>query len=53
MVALGKGWIGVDLDGTLAFYERWIDELHIGEPIPLILARVLQRMSFNIRSFNG
>lgn len=40
MSALGKGWIGVDLDGTLAYYERWISEDHIGDPIPSMLARV-------------
>lgn len=28
------GWIGVDLDGTLAFYDGWKGALHIGEPIP-------------------
>lgn len=34
------GWIGVDLDGTLAHYDGWQGSLHIGEPIPLMLARV-------------
>lgn len=29
-----KGWIGVDLDGTLAYYTGWQGEDHIGEPIP-------------------
>ena len=33
-------WIGVDLDGTLALYDGWYDEYHIGEPIPLMLERV-------------
>lgn len=42
MAELGKGWIAVDLDGTLAFYERWIDELHVGEPIRPMLLRVQQ-----------
>lgn len=35
-----KGWIGVDLDGTLAYYDEWRGPEHIGEPIPLMLARV-------------
>lgn len=35
-----KGWIGVDLDGTLAHYEGWQGELHIGEPIPAMVARI-------------
>jgi len=34
------GWIGVDLDGTLAKYDDWIGVDHIGEPVPLMLARV-------------
>ncbi len=35
-----SGWIGVDLDGTLAHYEEWIGHSHIGEPVPAMLARV-------------
>lgn len=35
-----RGWIGVDLDGTLAQYDGWLGEEHIGEPIPLMLERV-------------
>lgn len=35
-----KGWIGVDLDGTLAIYDGWKGELHIGDPIPLMVNRV-------------
>ena len=35
-----NGWIGVDLDGTLAEYHGWESEEHIGEPIPPMLARV-------------
>lgn len=34
------GWIGVDLDGTLARYDVWVSELHIGEPIHLMAERV-------------
>lgn len=34
------GWIGVDLDGTLAFYDKWEGEDHIGEPIVPMLNRV-------------
>lgn len=36
------GWIGVDLDGTLAYWEpgqEW-DGISIGAPIPLMVARV-------------
>ena len=35
-----NGWIGVDLDGTLAQYDEWRGIEHIGEPVPLMLARV-------------
>lgn len=35
-----KGWIGVDLDGTLAHYDGWKGELHIGEPIMPMVKRV-------------
>jgi hydroxymethylpyrimidine pyrophosphatase-like HAD family hydrolase len=34
------GWIGVDLDGTLAFYDKWKGEEHIGEPIPEMVKKV-------------
>lgn len=34
------GWVGVDLDGTLAHYDKWVSEDHIGEPIPAMVARV-------------
>src|SRR5690242_5094505 len=34
------GWIGVDLDGTLATYGGWKGPGHIGEPIPVMVERV-------------
>jgi hypothetical protein len=34
------GWIGVDLDGTLARYSGWQGPTNIGEPVPLMLERV-------------
>ena len=34
---MSRGWIGIDLDGTLAHYEGWNGVDHIGEPIPAIL----------------
>lgn len=36
----GGGWIGVDLDGTLATYDEWRGIEHIGEPVPAMLTRV-------------
>lgn len=35
-----NGWIGVDLDGTLAHYSGWVSEEHIGHPIPIMADRV-------------
>lgn len=35
-----RGWIGVDLDGTLAHYENWVGPEHIGEPIMPMVERV-------------
>ncbi len=35
-----SGWIGVDLDGTLAHYTGWRGMEYIGEPIPAMLDRV-------------
>ena len=34
------GWIGVDLDGTLAEYHGWHDDGRIGKPILPMVARV-------------
>jgi len=35
-----QGWIGVDLDGTLAEYDGWVSATHIGFPVDKMLARV-------------
>lgn len=40
-----SGWIGVDLDGTLAEYNGWVGETEIGKPIPLMVARVKKWLS--------
>lgn len=37
---MSGGWIGVDLDGTLARYDGWQGIEHIGEPVPAMAARV-------------
>lgn len=39
-LARNGGWIGVDLDGTLAQYEGWQGAAHIGRPVPKMLDRV-------------
>lgn len=35
-----RGWVGVDLDGTLAEYHGWPQDGGIGKPIPAMLKRV-------------
>jgi hypothetical protein len=35
-----QGWIGVDLDGTLAHYDVWRGPEHIGAPVPAMVERV-------------
>ena len=35
-----SGWIAVDLDGTLAFYDHWRGVEHVGEPIAPMVDRV-------------
>ena len=35
-----NGWIGVDLDGTLAHYSGWKGAEHIGDPVPAMVERV-------------
>lgn len=37
---MSRGWIGVDLDGTLAHYYGWKGITHIGPPVPMMLERV-------------
>lgn len=36
-----NGWIGVDLDGTLAEYDHWRGVEHIGKPIMPMVERVM------------
>lgn len=43
-----SGWIGVDLDGTLAQYDTWQGASHIGEPVPAMLERVKRWLAAGI-----
>lgn len=38
-------WIGVDLDGTLAYHDKWGGIEQIGKPIPKMLERVKKWIS--------
>jgi hypothetical protein len=43
-----SGWKGVDLDGTLAIYTGWVNEEHIGEPVPKIANAIKKNMDAGI-----
>ncbi len=43
-----SGWIGVDLDGTLAEYDGWKGVDHIGKVIPRTLEYIRQKLSGGI-----
>ncbi len=43
-----RGWIGVDLDGTLAEYGGWVAVDHIGAPIEKMAARVREWLAQGI-----
>jgi hypothetical protein len=51
----GKGWIGVDLDGTLAHWGRWVAFDDIGEPIEPMVDRVRDMIAegFDVRIFTA
>ncbi len=44
-MSISKPVILVDLDRTLAFYDRWRGETHIGEPIQPMVDRVINWLS--------
>lgn len=49
------GWIGVDLDGTLAEYTTWKGPEHIGAPIGPMIERVRywMRADIEVRIFTA
>ena len=46
-------WIGVELDGTLAYYNGWAGAKIIGDPIPSMVTKVkdLLEQGFNVKIF--
>jgi len=50
-----KGWIGVDLDRTLATYERWEGPGVIGEPVPEVVeaVRYALTLGYEVRVFTA
>lgn len=39
-----EGWIGFDLDGTLAEYDTWRGIDHIGAPVPAMIEEVKRHL---------
>jgi hypothetical protein len=37
---MARGWVGVDLDGTLAEYHGWKGHTHVGAPIKPMVERI-------------
>ncbi len=36
----GTAWVGFDLDGSIAHYDRWHGHTHIGKPIPAAIKKI-------------
>ena len=49
------GWIGLDLDGTAAYYEKGQSAFTIGEPIPAVVSMAKQAMEngYEVRIFTA
>lgn len=41
---MSRYWIGVDFDGTLAYYDRFRGNLTFGRPIPKMVRRIQQML---------
>lgn len=53
--AKGEGWIGVDFDGTLAHYDHFRGEDHVGTPVELMVRKVRKwlREGLDVRLFTA
>lgn len=47
--SMNGGWVGVDLDATLAQYDGWHGPYHVGAPIPKMVERVKTWLDAGIR----
>ena len=49
------GWIGMDLDGTLAHYDVWRGDNYIGEPIPKMvkILKMLLDKGYTVKIFTA
>lgn len=50
-----EGWIGVDFDGTLSYYDRWRGAGHVGAPIGPMVERVREWLAkgYEVRIFTA
>ena len=50
-----NGWIGVDLDGTLAIHDEWQGLEHVGAPVPAMVAHVRRWLAdgWDVRIFTA
>lgn len=48
MANKNNGWVGFDLDGTIAKYNGWIHETHIGEPVPAMVKKVQEYLTAGV-----
>jgi hypothetical protein len=50
-VSKPEGWIGVDMDGTLSHFSKWVSLLVFGEPVWPMVERVKQwlREGYEVR----
>lgn len=50
-----KGWIGVDLDGTLAYHDADSPMVRIGPPVPLMVKRVKRmiELGYKVKIFTA
>lgn len=55
MPTLNNGWVGIDLDGTLAEYTDWQGIGHIGLPVPRMVEHVkyLREHGVEVRIFTA
>jgi hypothetical protein len=49
METVGRPWIGVDLDGTLAHYTGWKGPDQIGKPVPAMMRRIRRWVAKGIK----
>jgi hypothetical protein len=54
-IGMKRNWIGIDLDGTLAYFDGWKGFEYIGKPVPAMKARVREWLAqgFEVKVFTA